>query len=200
LIKKLKQILVDSFSDEKIQNIRYDFFRYGHKNLDFATTAIHGIDTVRFITNSDYRYIHFYYQEMAHLGMNVANFYMECIMVSGARAQLNFCPVSGVVIERATVNLYDNTFFLNIPMWSAYDTPGRLTYVQKGNDVLDLIGNEVSNGDEMFETCGFFDEDAIFFDTLKAGKRPKDDLESALQSVEIADCIRNRYPEYYCEK
>jgi myo-inositol 2-dehydrogenase/D-chiro-inositol 1-dehydrogenase len=196
LVRVLKQQLLNNFENQKIQNIRYDFYRIGRKDTDFYTTAIHGIDTVKYLSGSEYESIRFDYQEFPELGQNVANIYMSCRFVSGTTAQLSFCPVSGVVLERATVNLLDNTFFLNIPMWAAYDVPGHLTHMFKGQTVMDVTGDEISDGDEMFEFCGFYAENESFFNDLRAGRKPKDDIFSALQSVEIADCIRDRLQEY----
>ena len=38
-----------------------------------------------------------------------------------------------------------------------------------------------------------------FFDRVRAGLRPADDIKSGLQSVEIADCIRKRKESYFSE-
>ncbi len=44
----------------------------------------------------------------------------------------------------------------------------------------------------VFETGGFYDQAASFVADLRAGRRPADDLDSALQAVEIAECLRRR--------
>ena len=49
---------------------------------------------------------------------------MHCRFGSGAEAQLNFSPVSGVIVERAVINSCDNTWFMNLPAWNAADFPG----------------------------------------------------------------------------
>ena len=50
--------------------------------------------------------------------------------------------------------------------------------------------------DELSTAGGFYYENFCFFEDIKAGRKPAGDLRSALQSVEIADCIRNRTLEY----
>ncbi|NOZ21902.1 MAG: Gfo/Idh/MocA family oxidoreductase [Planctomycetes bacterium] len=197
LIRELKRLLSEGFQPSEIQNIRYDFFRYNRKDADFSTTAIHGIDTVRFLAGSDYAHVRFHYQPFPELGDTVANIFMDCTMESGATAHLNFCPVAGLIIERATVNLLDHTFFLHIPMWRAFDDPGRLIHVEKKETVLDVTGEDITDGPEPFELSGFYGENASFFDDLRAGRRPVGDVKSARQSVEIAQCIRERKEEYH---
>ena len=196
LVRELKARLKREYEPSDIQNIRYDFFRVDRRDYDFSETAIHGIDTVRYLAGSDYSYIRFHYQEFPELGENVANIYMDCDFKSGATAQLSFCPVAGTIIERATVNLYDNTYFLDIPIWSAMDCPGRLLHVKGGKIISDVSGKEISDGKEMFEESGFYAENKSFFDDISMGKYPENNITTAVQSVEIADCIRKRIKEY----
>jgi len=201
LITELKNRLLEINHSEGIQNIRYDLFRVGRKDADFAETAIHGIDTVKFIADSDYKYVEFYYQELPDIGDGVVNIFMNCTFKSGATAQLNFCPVAGITIERVTVNLFDNTFFVELPVWGSVDSPGRLLCYEREKVKINIIGNTICDGADMFETNGFYRENESFFDDIKAGKKPEGDISTALQSVEIADCIRQRKKAYtspYC--
>jgi hypothetical protein len=90
---------------------------------------------------------------------------MDCTFESGATAQLSFCPVSGVTIERLTVNAYDQTLFVQLPVFNAMDAPGRLVHVEKGKIKLDISGDqcEIFDGGELFEEFGFYDEIHSFF-------------------------------------
>ena len=206
LIRELKRQL-SGFKPEEIQNLRYDLYRAGRKDADFSTTAIHGIDAVRFIAGSDYSYIKFHYQELPlrakattnsffPSGLNVVNIFMDCVMKSGTTAQLSFCPVSGVTIERCAVNSEGHSFFLDLPVWEGLDVPGKLIHVENEKVVYETTGDVISDGDEMFESNGFYGENAAFFDDIRAERKPIGDIRSGLQSVEIADCIRNRADEY----
>jgi len=196
LVRELKARLEGTVQPADIQNIRYDFFRINRRDADFATTAIHGIDTVRFLAGAPYRRVQFRYQEFPALGPTVANLFMDCEMASGATAQISFCPVTGVIIERATVSLFDHTFFLNIPIWRAFDSPGRLQHLVRGELVADVDGGALDGAGEMYIASGFYGENASFLDDLRAGRRPTGDIRSGLQSVEIADAIRQRRSAY----
>src|SRR6266571_2151554 len=63
----------------------------------------------------------------------VANIFLDAVMASGTSAHLAFCPVAGVVVERAAVHGRDHTFYAHLPMWDAFDTPGRLQHVERGD-------------------------------------------------------------------
>ncbi len=196
LVRALKDRL-DALGSAPIQDIRYDFFRVDRKDADFSTTAIHGIDTAKFLAGSDYRSVTFSYQEFPELGPTVANIFLDCCFVSGARAHINFCPVTGVLIERATVCLQSHTFFLNIPIWGAYDYPGRLLHLASNSVLEDTEGDRGEGAEEtMYISSGFFGENQSFLDDLRMGKKPAGSIRSGLQSVEIADCIRNRTARY----
>jgi predicted dehydrogenase len=199
LVQELKRQLERDFAPPDIQHISYDFTRIGRTDADFSATAIHGIDTVRFLAGGDYAHIRFQYKEFPQLGPTAANILMVCTLASGATAHLNFCPVAGVVVERATVHLYDHTFYLHIPMWGGLDTPGRLQHLERG-EVKAAVGG-AGDADPMleFELMGFYGENAAFFDALRSGRRPRGDLKDARQSVEVAQCMRERKSEYVAQ-
>ena len=143
VVREMKKRIYESFKPEQIQNIRYDLLRVNRRDCDFGTTAIHGIDAVKHIANSEYRHITFHYQELPHLGNGIANIFLECMFESGATAQLSFCPVSGITIERITANAYDNTFFAELPIGNSVDYPGRLLHFERNQKVFEVSGKEL---------------------------------------------------------
>ena len=179
-----------------IQHLRYDFTRYRRRDPDFSTTAIHGIDAVRYLMASDYKTIDFTYRPFPEHGENVANILMMCTMESGATAHLEFCPIAGLIIERATVQAWDNTWYLKIPMWNGIDAPGSLLHIREREVAEELDGATINDGDEMFEMCGFYGENAAFIDALKAGRKPSPSLAESRQSVEVMQALRERATRY----
>lgn len=99
----------------ELQHLQYDFYRVGRTDADFSTTAIHGIDAARFLAGSAYSRIAFHYRELPELGPTTANILLDCTFVSGVTAQICFLPVSGAVIERATLHALDRIYFLRLP-------------------------------------------------------------------------------------
>ena len=120
------------------------------------------------------------------------NILLDFVFENGAVAQLRFCPMTGAVLERITVNLEDHSYFLKLPIWNGLDMPGELQHIEKGRLVSSVSGLEVSPCQEMYVTDGFYAENKAFFDAVKAGRKSANDIESALQSVRIAQAIRER--------
>lgn len=196
LIKKLKELLDEKVCTNTNYHIQCQFFRVGRLDPDFSTTAIHGIDLVKFIAGSNYYNVRFRYQELPHLGQGVSNIFLDCVFHSGATAQLSFCPTTGIVLERIIVNSVDYSFFVNLPIWGSIDTPGCIRLMHREKEELNISGETLVDSTEIFVTNGFYDVNKSFFDDIRNCRKPRDDIESGLQSVEIAECIRHRETEY----
>ena len=202
LVAELKGLLDRLPHPGGIHNIRCVFQRVNRIDQDFHSTAIHGIDTVKYIANSDYKRIRFHYQELPAKG--AVNIYMDCLMHSGAFAQFSICPCGGKVIEDYIVTSAGNDFCLKMPVWASAEYPGGLWHFADNKLAAHFDGNDSRYGTEMYEKFGFYAENADFFNYLRATEDRKltlppstvNDISSALQSVEIADCIQKRSPEY----
>jgi myo-inositol 2-dehydrogenase / D-chiro-inositol 1-dehydrogenase len=177
-----------------IQHYQVEFTRVGRTRSDFATTAVHAVDAVRFLGGSDYRRILFSYQEMPELGPGVANYFLACQMAGGQSAQLNFFPAWGENVERYTVYAEHNTLVLGCNL--GQDAPGYLRHFNKGLCVYDENAIDYTRHKEDIYLSGFYAEDAGFFDAVQAGIQPVHDFSSCRQSVEVMQCLRERRKEY----
>ena len=194
LIRTLRELL-DGFKTEEIQLIQYDMFRINRLDDDFATTAIHAVDAVKFISGSDYQEINFSYRDYPELGKNIADVSMFFTMKSGATGNINICPVTGINMERVTVNLLNHIFILEYP-GTALSPSGRLVVINNNEITAEYNGKSMKDGDKPFEREGFFFENKHFLDMVMQGVKPSGDLASALQSVEVSECIRKRILKY----
>jgi predicted dehydrogenase len=179
-----------------LQHVHYEMTRVERRDPDFSTTAIHGLDAVRYLAGCDYAEVLFRYRELPELGTGVANILVDAVMTSGATAHLAFCPVAGVLVERASAHAHGHTLFLHVPMWSGVDSPGRLWHFSGGRLVADLGGGQVGDGTALFELGGFYRETVAFLDAVAAGGTPSPSLRESRQSVEIAERIRHRAADY----
>jgi len=179
-----------------LQHLHYEMTRVERRDPDFSTTAVHGLDAVRYLAGCDYAEARFRYREMPELGPGVANIFVDAVLTSGATAHLAFCPVAGVLVERATAHAHGHSLFLHVPMWSGVDSPGRLWHYAHGELAADLDGEQVGDGTELFELGGFYRETVAFLDAVAAGRAPSPSLRESRQSVEIAERIRHRVVEY----
>jgi predicted dehydrogenase len=180
----------------EIQHLHYEMTRVDRRDPDFSVTAIHGVDAVRYLAGSDYAEARFRYVELPSLGPGVANVFVDAIMTSGASAHLAFCPVAGVVVERATVHVRDETFFLNVPMWAAFDSPGRLQHLVRDRLAVEVTGDRLSEEAALFDLGGFYGEYVEFLGALAEGRRPRPGFRESRQSVDVAEHIRRRESEY----
>ena len=192
LIVKLKELLVG----KRIFNITYQMYRKTRRDADFATTAIHAIDAVKYIAGIDYSRVDFTYQELPEEGQNVANYQLSGRFENGTMAQIALVPMGGALFERITVNTLDETYFVELPINTSPDGNGRLRMFREGVCALDIPGQTLVDDAEMFQQCGFYEENRGFFEMIRSGAAPTCDLESGMQSVDIANCLRNRKQVY----
>ena len=66
----------------------------------------------------------------------------------------------------------------------------------QAKEIKDISGAALVDCCEMYEESGFYEENRSFFEHLRAGEKPQNDLPSGIQGVEIADCIRKRITVY----
>lgn len=186
MVKNLMNMIIDS----PIDSIRYDFYRNGRKDADFSTTSIHGIDTVKMISKSEFSDIKISYQPVS--STPVGNIFVNGMMRSGTAVSINFYPDSGLTAERATVNTAGNTYFLNMPIWECPDYPGSILHYKNGGLVNTIYGSE----DEMFITSGFYDEHRDFYEAVRNNIPVSHNISDSLQSVEIMELIRLKKTSY----
>ena len=190
ILQKLKEMLAEPLAKKELQYIRYDLYRVGRFDDDFSDTAVHGIDAVRYITGADYKKVRFSYQVLSHQDKTAKNIYMDCLMTSGVHAQLCFCTVSGIVLERVVANAMNNTWMANIPIWEyGYDVPGELIHVRENKTHIRLSGADLCESDDMYITNGFYNENKGFFDNVKNKIACQDTFRESLNTVLIKDCI-----------
>lgn len=192
LIEKLKELT----SGKRIFNITYQMYRSSRRDADFATTAIHAIDAVKNIVGADYKKVDFTYQELSDISENVANIYLNCEFENGVIGQISLVPMGGAIVERITVNTLGESYFVELPFWKNLDVPGRLRCVKGKKLFIDISGSELIDTSEKFEEMGFYEENRSFFELIRSGADISCDLESGIQSVDIANCIRERKPKY----
>jgi predicted dehydrogenase len=196
IIRKTREWMETFSRESPASYLRYDFYRQGRRDPDFESTAIHGIDAAKYLAGSSYRQVDIFYQPMPELGPNVANVYLYAEFENGLRAQLNFCPNAGICVERATIQHLDKTIFMETPIWGGYDTPGAIKIVEASKLTHDLSGHDVTDGAELFESNGFYHENKYFLDCIRSGRRPVHTFDTALQSMELMECIRDRKAHY----
>jgi len=196
-VRKLMEILDSLDVKDEIMDIHYRMIRVNRRDRDFATTAIHGIDLVRFIAGSGYKTADFRYNELPQYGERVANIHINGEMINGTLIHMDFLPMSGAVTERLEVNTHKGLFRLELPSWAyGEDKLGRITLIQDRETVLSVTCEELAGSGDEYMINGMYYENESFLNDIREGKKPTGDIASGLQSVEIADCINARKVKY----
>jgi len=195
LITKAMQ-MIDSWGGPGcIMDIQYRMMRVNRRDPDFSTTAIHGIDLVRYITGAPYKYVNIKYNNLPQYGETVANYHLYGETENGIIVHMDFLPMSGSKTERLEINTHNGYISLYLPVGGSLDGNGRLVY-HNNKEVLEFSGEDIDGTCAGYVLGGFYHENAIFFDDVRAGRKPVGDIASGLQSVEIADCISKRINEF----
>lgn len=193
LVQQYLQVFTSRFSPKDIQHIDYQMVRIARDDADFSTTAIHGVDAVTYLARSSYTRVNLRYQpvnSVAGIVNTVNNVFLDCILASGATANLSFLPFTGALTERAVIYLQEHIFYLDFPLSKGIDWPGRLLYLNKGECKLNLSGIDAAGGSEDWLLNGFYSENAHFLDALRNGVQPMSGIDTAIQSVAIMEAMR----------
>ena len=198
LLRALKEEIAQI--DQPVLDVDCMFVRKGRKDVDFSTTAIHGIDTVRYLSGSEYKRVHLLYQDLMFDNKEVTNIKMNAEMKNGSTTSATFIPCGGCVMERITVNLCGYSLFVQLPIAGGIDIPGKLVCMKNGKIYKTILGEELVQEYTLHESNGFYNESRIFFDELRQGKWPVSDVITGQTSVAIAQCIREKKELYKCNK
>jgi len=197
LIQRLMEILDSLDATNEIMDICYRMIRVDRRDPDFATTAIHGIDLVRYIAGADYKHVDFRYHEFPQYGEGVKNIHINGVMTSGTVIHMDFLPMSGAVTERLEVNTHKGLFRIEVPAWAyGEDKHGRITHMRNREVILSETCVDLVGSSEEYMINGMYHENESFLNDIREGRKPEGDIVSGLQSVEIADCISGKKSEY----
>jgi predicted dehydrogenase len=193
LMIELKHLL----EGHTIHHIDHQFYRIGRTKYDFSTTAIHAIDSIRFLAGCDFQSLRFQYREFPELSRvaPVANFLIGGSMTSNATVNLSISPVAGVNTETTILHAIDHTFVIKFKLNSS--DPGLLQHFEKGLLIQEMTSAEFSKTQDDSILSGFENENVSFFNAVREGRQPVDTFASCRQSVEIMQSMRERRPEYH---
>ena len=194
LIRALKQDILSE--NAALQHIDYAMYRVDRREDHFYSTAVHGVDLISHLASSPFKRVSLHYARMERFGGGVENILMQSSFVSGASAQLSFCPVSGVLTERLVVTTDAATYYVNLPIWNAGDPIGSIAKYREDRLLWERTGDEVGDGPNLFENNGFYAQLHSFLADIAQGRAPADDIHSALDTMRIMDCMRLRQASY----
>lgn len=178
-----------------IQSVHALMSRFQRVEETFHTTAIHSIDLARFLAGSEYKEIHFSYQDLPRYGNHVSNIFMDYVFQNGISGQSSLLVCSGTTNERVMMTCDDTTYFAHLPMWDCDDVPGMLQ-CNENNSLAYIKRGEELGPTYDYMINGFYYQIAHFISSVESGKQPEESMAYALQSVHIAEYIGARKNMY----
>lgn len=112
---KLKQMVSDN-DGNGVKYINYKFHRIKRHESNFEDTAIHAVDTVKFLAGCDFRSVEIKYQEMPGLGKRVANYYIYFEFINGIFATAEILVSTGDIFEGCEIHTGKGVYRASLPM------------------------------------------------------------------------------------
>lgn len=174
LVNQFKEML----DGKRLRYLRLDMYRCRRQEPNFHETAIHGVDLLRYLADSDYLSLEAVYDRIP--GVAAVNAYIRFTMKNGIYGDMAFCPMGGAVVERVAVDAADTTGFLHLPVWGGHDTPGLAAVVCR-EEARQIPGKEA----EQCISNGFYAQLEHFLQGAAGGKAPKNPISSCIQVMQI---------------
>ncbi|MCL2813497.1 MAG: Gfo/Idh/MocA family oxidoreductase [Oscillospiraceae bacterium] len=184
---KLKELLAEDKS--KIIYIDYKFHRVKRHENNFEDTAIHAIDTVRYLAGCDFRRVEIRYQKMPHLGEKVANYYIYFEFANKTSATSEILVSTGEIFEGCEIHAENAVYRAALPVNGEY---GSIGYKNAEGKAYSVDKDTICPRPEQHLTHGFYNEHRHFYECLKQGKDPGNGADTASQSVAVCQAIKNR--------
>ena len=180
-----------------LQHLHYEMTRVERRDPDFSTTAIHGLDAVRYLAGCDYAEARFRYRELPELGTGrrehprgrgdgLGRHRAPRVLPGGRGAGGARRGARARALARSSTSRCG----------AGSTRRGGSGTTREGGSPPRSAASEVGDGTALFELGGFYRETVAFLDALAAGRLPSPGLRESRQSVEIAERIRHRAVEY----
>lgn len=181
--------LKDLCQNKKIRHIKYEMYRINRHESYFETTAIHAIDTVRWLAGSDFSKVRIEYQDMPEKGNKVANYYIYGEFGNEITAQISCMVSTGKLYEGCQILCDDSIYYADFI--SDGDNYGIKEYAD--NKLVNIITADTLCSNNYIDRMGFYNEHKVFYDSVIENKSIAAVPSTVVQSVEICDAIKNRF-------
>jgi predicted dehydrogenase len=189
-----------NLANGKISHINYSLYRRKRYDPNFEDTAIHAVDTVRWLSGDSYKCVDIFYQELPELGKNVANYFLYCEFENQSTATIQILVDTEVPCESAEIHLDSRSarraVLVQAPFVNELSGCGSIEVAENGKSALRIDGRTLCQSVRPFELGGFYAEHELFYDCVKNNIRPADDARTAIQTVAICEHLKNRSRQY----
>jgi predicted dehydrogenase len=191
VMRQARKILDGAFASTPVRRIDYEMVRFDRWDRDFSTTAVHAIDTVRFLAGSPFRTARLDYQPLAGEGREAPGVTIELECVSVTRVRVEIQPVAGCNSESVKLHALGQSLMIRIPYPGKYMGDGRLEH-WRGDE---LVASYSDAGVDAVEKMGIVDETKAFLAAVRSGTEPSPGLQDCQQQVALMEAMRLRLIE-----
>lgn len=178
-----------------MQHIVYNFCRIKRHEANFEDTAIHAVDTAKWLSGSRYKSVRINYSEMPEKDNKVANYFLFCEFENSVTAQINILVSTGNIYEGCEIYCGDTVYTAALSANEAtfnFADDYRIMEYTGGVIVYKTAGFDICDDSRYICYTGFYNEHKFFYDLLKSGAPIKETPETAVQSVEICEAMKDR--------
>ena len=197
LIDMLQEDIADA--RQSIRHIDYRMYRVNRTENHFHTTAIHGIGLVGFLARAPYSRVELAYGAARAENGGGGDISMLGTFANGTTAQLSFCPMAGHVVEALSVITTGATYDVDLPVWSADGARGEIVKFEAGCEVFRRPGPAVAPEGQFVHSNGFVGQLAHFVRDVRAGRQPRDHIDTALSPMAVMDAMARKQASYTAE-
>jgi len=187
---KLKEMIAAN-GESGVKYINYKFHRINRRDSNFEDTAIHAIDTVKFLADCDFKRVEIKYQEMPELGKNVANYYIYFEFVNGIYAIAEILVSTGDSFEGCEIHAGKGIYRGSLPMGNDINSGG-IEYKNADGIYRFIKKDEICPYSEPYISQGFYNEHKYFYECFINGVNTGNGADTAIQSVAVCNAIKNR--------
>ena len=193
---RLKEMIANNNSDDnnQIKYIDYKFNRIRRHENNFEDTAIHAVDTVKFLGGCDFKRVETKYQELPYLGEKVANYYIYFEFINGIVATAEILVSTGELSEGCEIHAGNGIYRASLPMGTGEkaEKSGGIEYINNAGIYHTIDKIEICPDSEIYISQGFYNEHKHFYDCLMNGTNPGNGADTAVQSVAVCNALKNR--------
>lgn len=168
------------------QSVTCLFSRYRRRDPDFTTTAVHAIDTVRFLANDDYATLRI---EAAPAGPAI-NYFVTGWTRGRTRVDILMTPDTASAVEHYTIRAADRAVFVSYPQPSMMDVPGFVELHEQNRVVQRMSARDFDIApDDASTLCGILGEQASFCRVLRSQAESVSTLAGTLQTQQVREAL-----------
>lgn len=174
----------------RILSLHYDFYRAARNDDDFSDTAIHAIDTARFLCGAAYGKVTFERCEIQgwkplDVRMNAS---LVCVDGREIDARVNLLPHCGISLERAMVFCDGFLVEIRLPLNThALDGAGLVTVYENDAVTLCKTTKDICGDDDVIFANGFYAENELFLNGVANGTLTAGALDDALNTMLVKE-------------